>query len=120
MYPLVIWYVAMENRLFMRIRDSTVLNYQLVNDSFKLDCAIFVYHFQTRCSDPIIPNRIFQPWDGKVSSIREISLLLELNHPNVVQCREVVPRSVERKRGQNGWVLLVKIMATLRKTMVLF
>jgi len=110
----------MENRLFMRIRDSTVLNYQLVNDSFKLDCAIFFYHFQTRCSDPIIPNRIFQPWDGKVSSIREISLLLELNHPNVVQCREVVPRSVERKRGQNGWVLLVKIMATLRKTMVLF
>lgn len=57
----------------------------------------------------------------KVSSIREISLLLELNHPNVVQCREVVPQRCKTV-VVIGWVMLaktVKIMIIVPKTMSL-
>ena len=95
MYPLVICYVAMENRLFMHIRDSTVLNYQLVNDSFKLDCAIFFYHFQTGFSDPIIPKRIFQPWLGWEGLIHPRDFAAAGAEPS--QCG-AVPRSGAAKR----------------------
>ena len=38
----------------------------------------------------------------EVSSIREISILLEIHHPNIVQCREVAAASVLRDVDESG------------------